>query len=849
MTLLLRDRFSIAIQRAIKLVSFERTAVLKIGVFLIIAYVFITAVTAVSTFRAVDSISSADVGVVLTSGDSGVDELEEKLAVFDRRFELLKFWLLPVRYTARIVILVPPLERERKSAELILERAEVGADAAKAALKVARSSFALQESGLSGSISLSDAEKLEGLRDELTRLNSDSLNVTGILSESKELKSEIDKLSPNRVFVAIGRQMSDQEDHLAEIAEFSELLSIVLLSDISLVEEMNDTFADLSGFSNGDVSVTEISSSVSALSQDLKIVREKAIRMVQFAPDSVLNSEYGNLVNDLRDLNIASSGLIESLDTILGTFSGLFDRLASSEKALFGDGGPLVDTLQSLISNEEEISGAITSIQENANRLKKLDESGSTSLGTLGDVLNDRLDPLLELSSLLSGAPAVMGEVIGIDDETRNYLVLGQTSDELRAAGGFTSSAWLLTFESGVLAEKTYVDIATLEDLDSLDEYPDPPEALRLHMNANRIYMRDVGWDPNFPTVGRLAIDLFEVGRDIDVDGVIAITQWAFVDLTSALGGIETESGFLSGEDVLSTIVEGTDDDGTVYLSSVFDSLLDSLTGEAVKSNSIGLLRTMDSLFASKDLMIYSENSEVQSLISDMGWGGAFVSSGTDRLAIVDSNVGWNKVDRKLVREFSYRVDLSDLSNPSAQLQLSYRNDSVSEENICDIQTHVGGFYRDLLDGCYWNFLRVYIPAGAELEPSDLLPLEPGSIASRVGLNAPGSRTVRLQNDDNGFYISGLLAVNPKETREVTLAYSLPRQVVHADGEIAEYSLDIVVQAGVRNRTGVVSIVLPDGYEIVDAGNSVRIASNVVEFTVQPERDDVIRLTLKQNKP
>ena len=62
-----------------------------------------------------------------------------------------------------------------------------------------------------------------------------------------------------------------------------------------------------------------------------------------------------------------------------------------------------------------------------------------------------------------------------------------------------------------------------------------------------------------------------------------------------------------------------------------------------------------------------------------------------------------------------------------------------------------------------------------------------------------------------------------------------------------EYTLDVVVQGGTRGREGVVSVILPDGYELIEAANSVRVSPNLVEIAVNPERDDVIRLVLRES--
>jgi hypothetical protein len=838
--------FSEKIQDAQGPLTIGCRTLLNFAVLLLVAYLLITLVTAISTQRAANSISDIDLIATLSSGESGLDDLEEKLAVFDRRFSLLKFWIFPAQYMARVLVLVPPLDRQREAAELFQERVEIGNEAASAAVELGRSSFALRENVLSGSISLSDADELDLLSNALIDLRIDALKVLEILSKSSTVEAEFVEVNPVGLFVSLGQQLSDQEVRLGQLAKFSHLLSNVLLDDISLMEDMTGTFYELKKFANGEASAGEISVVIADLARRSAIVEAESGRMIEAVPDAVLATEYGDIVRSLRDLNVAADGLIGSLNTIVGTLAGSFSTLAVSEDSLLTSGDAMAEALQMLIDNEDEIAGAVLSIAKNTDVLLELGDTTPISLGSLGDVLEERLEPLLELSSILSGAPRIAGEVFGIDGVTRKYLVLGQTSDELRAAGGFTSSAWLLTFQSGRLIEKEYLEIATLEDLDSLDKYPAAHEALQLHMNANRMYMRDVGWDPNFPTVGLQAAELFEINRDVDVDGVISLTQWSFVELVEALGGIETESGFVGADELLSVIVAGTDDEGTVFLSSMFDSLVSSLTGEAVKAKSVRLLMTIRSLFASKDLMIYSRDSDIQLLIEETGWGGVLSNSRGDRLAIVDSNVGWNKVDRNIDRSFTYRVDLSDLDRPQAELRLGYTNGSLVDENLCDIQTHIGGFYSRLLDGCYWNYVRVYLPVGSELGAGDLLPLEAGSIASRVGLRVPGSRTVRQMDDDNGFYISGLVTVNPQSSRDVVFTYDLPKQVLRRDGDVVEYTLDVVVQAGTRGRVGTVSVVVPDGYVIIDGGNSIRVSSNFVEFTVHPERDDMIRLTLKQ---
>ena len=99
--------------------------------------------------------------------------------------------------------------------------------------------------------------------------------------------------------------------------------------------------------------------------------------------------------------------------------------------------------------------------------------------------------------------------------------MLGHSSDELRATGGFVSAAWLVSFVDGALDSIIYFDIVLIDDWDNIADYPKAPTTLEEHMNAWVWLMRDVSWDPNFPSTAKNAEVLFQLGQGIDVDGVL----------------------------------------------------------------------------------------------------------------------------------------------------------------------------------------------------------------------------------------------------------------------------------------------------------------------------------------
>jgi hypothetical protein len=823
-----------------------RRNILRALLIVLVFYVIGSILALISTQRAANSLFGTGIASTLAEGSSELNRLQDKLDVFERRFQMLKVWAFPVHQVARVIGVVPVVGEELQATELLLERVEGDLKAAGLTLTLARYMFELRETTLSSNISISDSDQLGSLRGSFEGLKASAQDVLAVLEPVAESSEQIDSLSKSSLITSLSARMTTQEMRLLEVVEFSSLLSDVILGDTELVTRFESTFDEVRGFQQGTVSLEDISDLIGEMTTDAEVTRDNALLMAETAPEAVLDSGYGELVLTLRDMNVAMYGLISGIDTILSVMGASMETLMSSEEYLFQDGIAITEMLQTLVETEDELSASARLIEDSIAELLDIDDSSSISIGALGDVLEDRTEPLVGLSEILVGAPRVAAEIFGIDGSERRYLMLGQTSDEIRAAGGFTSSAWLLTFRGGALVGRDYLDVTLFEDPNTLGRRPAAFDELQLHMDAGLLYLRDVGWSPHFPAVGKLAADIYEIGHTRRVNGVISLTQWALIDIATAIGGIETTSGVVSDSDLLSAIETGTDEEGTGYLASLFDSLLDSMTGTKIQAHGVDLLTTIKSLVEQKDLMIYSENPKVQTVISEIGWDGGLSNSTNDRLAIVDSNVGWNKVDRNIERKYEYELNLTDVNEPHAKLKLSYTNGSSGGDN-CEMQTLVSRSYEEFLHGCYWNYLRVYVPAGTQLIEGDDLALEAGSIAARVSEIPTGSRTVRQMFDDDGDYVSGLMALPPQSSVEIELNYKLPKQVIKKDGNLLEYSLGVFVQAGIRDRIGTLNIKLPAGYEVVEVQPLARINSkDLITIDFDPSKNESIRLLIKE---
>ena len=203
--------------------------------------------------------------------------------------------------------------------------------------------------------------------------------------------------------------------------------------------------------------------------------------------------------------------------------------MGDSEGGLLNREGGVIDIFDAFLAHNDEIAASIAELGLAQRILEVLTVAGDTVYA--GSGLADVSTLVGELRTGLQMAidVAPVGGSLLAEDGVRKYLVLGQSADELRATGGFVSSIWMVTFEDGSLVDVTYHDSVRVDDWDRLMLYPRAPAGLEEHMNAWVWLLRDVSWDPDFPTTAQSAKDMFKIGQRQDVDGVIAINQWTLL--------------------------------------------------------------------------------------------------------------------------------------------------------------------------------------------------------------------------------------------------------------------------------------------------------------------------------
>ena len=402
-----------------------------------------------------------------------------------------------------------------------------------------------------------------------------------------------------------------------------------------------------------------------------------------------------------------------------------------------------------------------------------------------------RLDRLLPLARTGLQAAQVAPALLGADGP-RTYLILAQNNHELRGTGGFISAVGMIRVERGRITDLQLGDSYAVDDLSQ--PHPAPPAALAAQMGIDLLLLRDSNWSPDFPESAQVARALYQQDRGIASDGAVALDLEAVRLLVQALGPLQAPGVDepITGDNVVTWMKRAwgapRDSTGTVQEAQTSDwwvkrkNFMGDLAAAAMAKldgggelNITALGRAALTMLDGRHLQVAVDDPALAKTLAEQGWdGGLRPPKESDFLAVVDSNVGFNKANAAVVEAIAYRVEPAN-GGLEATVTLTYTHTApAGAEPICDHTSRYGDSYDELINRCYWDYLRVYAPGGSELLAAD-------------GLNQPAAE----QGERGTTVFTGSFALRPGDQRVVTLRYRLP-----ADLPAAPYRLFVRKQAG-----------------------------------------------------
>jgi hypothetical protein len=220
-----------------------------------------------------------------------------------------------------------------------------------------------------------------------------------------------------------------------------------------------------------------------------------------------------------------------------------------------------------------------------------------------------------------------------------------------------------------------------------------------------------------------------------------------------------------------------------------------------------------------KHVLVYVEEPAAAALLRARNWDGALPPAPVEQdfLMVVDTNVGFNKVDPNVMRSIHYLVDLTDVAEPQARLSVRYQNRSSRPVGACVQESRYGDTYADMMDRCYWDYVRIYVPSGSALMDGPDLALPAGSLLARSEETAL-PRTITPALEEGGWPVwAGFFDLPPLGEREMAWEYRLPAGVVEQRaGGNHVYRLRVQKQAGTLDVPLSLDVRLPPGAELVE---------------------------------
>lgn len=313
--------------------------------------------------------------------------------------------------------------------------------------------------------------------------------------------------------------------------------------------------------------------------------------------------------------------------------------------------------------------------------------------------------------------------VAGGFDGKKTYLIVFQNSMELRPTGGFIGSIATVAIEDGRIEPPNIQDVYAIDG--QLKGHVDPPRPIKELLNQEHWYLRDSNWDPDFAKSGEKIAWFYEKETGETVDGVIAVSTPALLELLGALGPVTLpdyndriskdnffgKSLFYTQADFFPGSTQKKD-----FLSSLTSALLSRLASirpEEGKDVMLGVGRSL----AGGDLQFWFADNQGEALAQQAGWAGTLAASSAckymDRscvalpLAIIESNMGVNKVNAYVKRAIKNRVDIDASGIIDGTVSVTYQNTSTDDAALS------GG-------GVYLSYVRAYLPFDAVIVSATL---------------------------------------------------------------------------------------------------------------------------------
>ncbi len=406
----------------------------------------------------------------------------------------------------------------------------------------------------------------------------------------------------------------------------------------------------------------------------------------------------------------------------------------------------------------------------------------------------EQVQPFLPMLDAGLRLGPVLPTLLGVKGP-KTYLILVQNNQELRPTGGFISAVGKLTLDKASLSGLDFTDSYNIfrEDVD----HPMAPEPMDRYMGIPLLLVRDANWSPDLPTTAKLVKALYAQDTGVVVDGMITIDLHAVELLITALGPLAAPGAGtpITGANIISQMkqfwakppatgasLQTAGFQGWWGQRKDFIPALAKLAMQRLQSGQVdymSMVQATQTALNERAIQLWVDEPTTAAQLAKLNWDGALQPQpATDFLALVDMNMGYNKVNAVIQHSLHYTVTWpTDATQPAlATVAISYTNPITQTDPICEAKPYYGEDYDDMIERCYFDYVRLYVPGESKLIAID--GVQPDSVATQRG-----ERGLRV--------LAGYFVLKPGEQKTITFRYQLPASLKSAD-----YALVLQRQSG-----------------------------------------------------
>lgn len=469
---------------------------------------------------------------------------------------------------------------------------------------------------------------------------------------------------------------------------------------------------------------------------------------------------------------------------------------------------------------DEKINEAVPHLLVADRVLEALDKNAPIlplNISPIKDALHESVKALLVFQDFSDTLLDVLG-----DKQFKRYLFVFQNNNEIRPTGGFIGSFAIIDVDKGEIKKIDIPGGGSYDIKGQLMELVISPEPFHLINSAWQF--QDSNWFPDFPEAAKKMMWFYEKSGGPSVDGVVAVNASLMEEMLRIIGPIDmpeygrmmTAENFV---DETQKIVE-LEYDKTVnkpkqIIADMAPKVLQRMSKISAKELAV-FSQTIHKAILDKDILVYVKNEDMESELESFGLSGKLkdISGMSDYLMLVDTNIAGQKTDGKIFKEIAHNSEIMGDGSIVNTVKIIRRHTGVKGALFSGVRNV--------------NYLRLYVPQGAELLGATGFAAPPGELFKKVGEGyAPDKDLERVQgavyvdpksgtriNNEFGRTVFGnWIMVDPGQEVVVVFKYKLAKKLAMPEGgpnflralglanNFSTYTMLVEKQPGAKNTT------------------------------------------------